>query len=321
MKDPSFITVIGASAGGVDALGELLAQLPEDIDNAIFVVLHLSSRGIADFLSAKLQHLTPLPCKVAKDGARIERGHIYIAPADSHLVIKNGMMKVVNGPVENRWRPSINVLFRSAAVAYGERVIGIILTGLLDDGTSGMIAIKKCGGTTIVQDPNEAQYPDMPLSVLNNLEVDYCLPLQQFGFIIMDVIANKEINNIPIPYEVEAESKIAENTVSGIEDVGRLGKHSLYSCPDCGGGLWAIKEDKFQRYRCHVGHSYSEDDLLKRQTEQIESTLWVALRMMEERWNLLHKVAREESSKGLNKLASVHSERADELKNHINALK
>lgn len=321
MSDPKFVTVIGASAGGVDALSELVAQLPEDMDNSIFIVLHLSRQGIADFLSVKLQSVTPVKCSVAKDGETIQRGRIYVAPSDSHLLIKKGVIKISDGPAENRWRPSIDVLFRSAAVAYRENVIGIILTGLLDDGTSGMIAIQKCGGTTIVQDPNEAQYPDMPVSVLNNINVDYCLPLQQFGFIIMDVIANKEFKNIPVPPQIEAESAISEKMISGIEAVEDIGRRTNYGCPDCGGGIWEIKENKHTRYRCQIGHSYSEIDFLKTQSEKLEGTLWVALRLMEERYNFLNKVGREEKANGLNKMSSAHFDRASELKIHIDELK
>src|SRR4051812_1420804 len=175
-EEPRFIIVAGASAGGLNALCEFVAQLQEDTDAAIFLVLHLSKVGIGTFLHNKLQQFTQLHCMLAQDNMPIKKGTVYIAPPDYHLIIKKGVMIISNGPQENRWRPSIDVLFRSAAAAYGERVIGVVLTGLLNDGSSGMAAIKKVGGSTIVQDPNEAEYPEMPLSVLSSIEVDYAVP-------------------------------------------------------------------------------------------------------------------------------------------------
>jgi two-component system chemotaxis response regulator CheB len=262
-----------------------------------------------------------LPCHLAKDAQPIVKGNIYIAPPNYHLLVKKNIIGIADGPEENRWRPSIDVLFRSAAAAYGEAVIGVVLTGLLDDGTSGMLAINKCGGTTIVQDPNEAEYPDMPLSVLNNMEVNYCLPLSQMGFVIFDSIKHKELTGIPIPEEIIAESAIAERTATGIDIIRPLADPSVYTCPDCGGGLWEIKQKGFHRYRCNIGHAYSENDLVKKQTEELEATLWIALRMMEERNSLLKKIGRQELSKGLAQLASGHFKKATELEKHIANLK
>ncbi|MDB5229887.1 MAG: hypothetical protein JWN76_692 [Chitinophagaceae bacterium] len=322
MSEPKFIVVIGASAGGLKALTEIVTQIDENIDAAFFIVLHLSKRGIGDFLSSTLQRFTKLPCTVATDNEPIRRGHIYIAPPGYHMIVKQNYIMIGSGATENRWRPSIDILFRSAAAAYCDRVIGIILTGLLDDGTSGMIGIKKCGGTTIVQDPNEAEYPEMPLSVLNNIEVDYCIPLAQVGFVVFNTVTNKETSGGNTPPELLIEAEIAEKAAVGIEYVSKLGTHSMYSCPDCGGGLWQINEfNNFKRYKCHVGHSYSQDDLLKKQYDALESTFWVAMRMMEERRNLLIKIADEEGGKGLSRIAEEHRERAGDLKTHIDNLK
>ena len=321
-KEPKYIIIAGASAVGINALSELVAQLNVGMDAAVFIVLHLSKTGIGATLPRRFQQFTPLTCLMAKDGDSIEKGKIYIAVPDYHLIIKKGIIKIVKGPVENRWRPSIDVLFRSAAVAYGSSVIGIILTGLLDDGTSGMLAIKKCGGITIVQDPDEAEFSDMPLSVLSNMEVNYCAPLAQMGFIIHDVIEHIVPQKMRIPPEIISEAEIAEKTITSLDAVSQLGSHSLYACPDCGGGLWEIEEQTGQvKYRCHVGHCYSEKDLLTKQGVKIESTLWVALRMMEERFNLLRRTGEEEKKKGHVILSKNHLERADEMKIHIRKLK
>lgn len=169
--------VVGTSAGGMNALTEFVGQLSTAIDAAVFIVMHLSRTSISDYLMIRLKPVTALPCEIAANGAVIKKGHIYIAPPNLHLLIKKDNIVLGSGPAENRWRPSIDILFRSAATAFSTRAIGVVLTGLLDDGTTGMLAIKRSGGTCIVQDPNEAEYSDMPLSVLNNIEVDYCIPL------------------------------------------------------------------------------------------------------------------------------------------------
>jgi two-component system chemotaxis response regulator CheB len=172
-QEPKFIVVIGTSAGGIRALEELVMQLNTDMDAAFFVVLHLSRKGVGDVLFQRLQQHAVMPCRVAKDRERIKKGIIYLAPPDNHMLVDKGHIVIGKGAHENRWRPSINNLFRSAAANYNSRVIGIILTGLLDDGTAGMATIKRAGGITIVQNPDEADYPDMPLSVLENIEDDY----------------------------------------------------------------------------------------------------------------------------------------------------
>lgn len=181
MSNPKFVIVVGTSAGGINALSEFVGQLKTGMDAAVFIVMHLSRTSISDFLFHKLQPLTKLQCEIAAENASIKKDHIYIASPNLHLLVKKGKIILGRGPEENRWRPSIDVLFRSAAAAYSTRTIGVVLTGLLDDGTTGMLAIKRSGGTCIVQDPNEAEYPDMPLSVLNNMEVDYSIGLANMG--------------------------------------------------------------------------------------------------------------------------------------------
>ena len=317
----SFIIVIGASAGGRDALCKLTATFLHDMNAAVFVVLHLAKISPDNFLTARLQKCTSLKCVLAADGLPIQKGHIYIAPVDHHLIIKNGAMRLTKGPAEGRWRPSIDVLFRSAAAHYSERVIGIVLTGMLDDGTLGMQAIKKCGGVSIVQDPKEAAYPNMPQSVLDNTMVDYVLPVSAMNEAIQETIDNKKIEGVTIPEDIKAEAALIENTTTSIEEVSKLGKQSLYSCPDCGGNLWEIKNSGSTHYRCHIGHAYSENELLLKQFESLNGTLWVALRMMEERKNLLNRISRQEKEKNLHSLADIHSEYANELEAHIARLK
>jgi len=320
-REPKYIVVVGASAGGLNAIAELVSQLTPEMDVAVLVVLHLSRKGISNFLAHKVQQHTGFHCVIASDGGVIQRGHIYIASPNYHLLVKNGRTMIGHGPEENRWRPSIDVLFRSAAVHYGVRTIGIILTGLLDDGASGMQAIRKSGGICIVQDPNEAEYPDMPLAVLNSMEVDHCISLAEIGPIISEISSRDIPHHVQIPEDLRSEAEIAEKASIGIDIVSQLGDKSIYTCPDCGGGLWKLSNEKMDRYRCHIGHSYSERDLVIKQAEHLESTLWVALRIMEERRNLLKKMEEDTRRKGFMRIASDHGDRGEELQSHINKLK
>lgn len=323
--NPKFVIVVGASAGGLKALSEFVGQLETTMDAAVFVVMHLSRTSISDFLMLQVQKFTQLPCEVATDGAAIEAGHVYIAPPNAHLLVKKGCILLGRGPEENRWRPSIDVLFRSAAAAYNTRAIGVILTGLLDDGTTGMLAIKRSGGTCIVQDPNEAEFPDMPLSVLNNMEVDYSISLAAMGEVIAGITQTNPEEK-PAPEDVIIESEIAERVVVDYDNVRQLGEKSIYACPDCGGGLWKMNKkddgiERVDRYRCHIGHSYSEKDLVIKQGEIFESTLWAALRIMEERKTLLKKMEADNTKRGFSKFAKSYQEKADEIQTHVDKMK
>ncbi|HTE02165.1 MAG TPA: chemotaxis protein CheB [Mucilaginibacter sp.] len=318
---PKFIVVIGGSAGGLNALAELVQHLERGRDVAYCIVLHLSRKGIGDFVVHRIKQVTSMDCSMAADGAPIERDHIYVARPNQHLLVKNGKFKLGAGPEENRWRPSIDVLFRSAAVAYSSRAIGIILSGLMDDGTSGMWAIKRSGGHCMVQDPNQAEFPDMPLSVMNHMEVDMVATLSSMGSLIGKIVEDTKGPKKPVPADVIAESEIAEKTAVGIDDVRKIGAQSIFACPDCGGGLWDIQGDVIKRYRCHIGHAYTERDLVLKQAETAGTTLWVALRMMEERKHLLRKMEVDSNEKGYTRWAATHVEKQEELDTHINKLK
>ena len=320
MSEPSFIIVIGSSAGGLNAVTEVCSQLDPDIDAAVLIVMHLSGKGIGDFLAHRIQTNTTLICQTPRQEMPILKGHIYIAPPNEHLLVKRGQIQLGHGPKENRWRPSIDVLFRSAAVNYTSRVIGTILTGMLHDGTSGMDAIKKCGGTTVVQDPNQAEYPDMPMSVLGQMEVDYCISLEQFGKTIKSIMQKKPENRAPDP-DLVVENAVSEKMATGPDSIEKIGERSIFACPDCGGNLWKISNGKIFKFRCHIGHSYSERDLLMKQGEAVESSLWVAVRLMEERQYLLSKLADDSRKNGFVRSATEHTRKAEELKGYIYDLK
>ena len=325
MNSPKFVIVVGTSAGGIAALSEFAGQLKAGMDAVVLIVMHLSRTSISDFLMHRLQPHTSLQCEIATEGAALQKDHIYIAPPNLHLLVKKDRILLGRGPQENRWRPSIDVLFRSAAAAYSTRAIGVVLTGLLDDGATGMLDIQRSGGTCIVQDPNEAEYPDMPLSVLNNMEVEYCIPLAKMGEVISSITKTTPEEK-PAPDDVIIESQIAERVVVDYENVRQLGEKSIYACPDCGGGLWNISkggegQGKMDRYRCHIGHSYSEKDLVTKQEEVFESTLWTALRIMEERKTLLKKMEEDHVKRGFSTLAKSYKEKADNIQGHVDKMK
>jgi two-component system, chemotaxis family, protein-glutamate methylesterase/glutaminase len=283
------IVVIGASAGGFNTLLELVEHLPIKSDAAVFVVLHLSEHSNASFLIQYLQKHTAFKCRLANHGETIKKHTLYFALRGMHLLFSKGKIVYGTGPDENNHKPSIDVLFRSAAVEFGSRVIGIILTGMMDDGVSGMIAIRNCGGLCIVQDPAEAQYPALPLAVMNNMKPDYSLPVAAMGSIILEALQKPRKKKVVIPNELKEEVEIAQKMLTEISDTQKLGTPSLLTCPDCGGTLFHVKEGKLNRYRCFTGHAYSEANLLHHQEKNINSTLWVALRLMEERKKLLEK--------------------------------
>lgn len=318
---PRYIIVVGASAGGLNSVLELTAQLTPEMDAAVFVVLHISQNSFGDLLIDRIQKLTPFTCKKAEHDEPIRGRHLYMAIPDYHLLVKQNRIVLGQGPAENRWRPSIDLLFRSAAAAYDSSVIGIILSGMMQDGTAGMIAIKRSGGTCIVQNPDEAEYPGMPQSVIDNIEPDYIVSLADMGVVLSEKMKNGAPHHHQVPGDVIAEASIAEKVATGIDIVEAWGERSGYVCPDCGGGLWEVHDGNLTRFRCYTGHAYTARELLDRQLEGLESTLWIALRMLEERRHLLRKMSGEEQSKGWIRSASNKAKRQAELEVHINRLK
>src|SRR5437660_11143164 len=217
------IIVLGASVGGVEALSNLVAQFPEDIPATIFVVQHIMPTATGQ-LAQVFDRAGPLPATMAQDCERFELGHIYVAPPDHHLLVKQGCLRVTRGLRENRVRPAIDPLFRSAAVTYGARVVGVVLSGLQSDGTSGLLSIKRCGGITMVQDPTDALYPDMPLSALEHVEVDYCVPVLKIGALLYRLSQEPAAATPPIPDELCIEVDIVENPSDNTHSTEQLGE-------------------------------------------------------------------------------------------------
>jgi two-component system chemotaxis response regulator CheB len=315
-EKPKFMVVVGTSAGGLNALVELVSQLQADFSSPILVVQHISADATGNVTLDALNRHSKMKCAHAKHGVSPLPGHLYLAPSDYHLMLDmSGKILVTKGAQENRSRPAIDPLFRSAAVAFGNRVIGLILTGYLDDGTAGMKVIKRCGGTCVVQDPADADYPAMPQNVLDQLKVDYCLPIAEMGALLYRLVARKVPKSKPVPKDILIEAKIAERVLSDLPSVNALGKQVPFNCPGCGGVLWQVAKGASARYRCHVGHAYTAASLLADQNEKIEETMWTALRMFEERKNLLITLSKDQTGAALKssleraKLSQIHIDR------------
>lgn len=288
------VVVIGTSAGGLEALDALIGQLPADLPASIFIVQHMPAHMTGEELLRRLNRHNAFQPKLAVHGERFKPGRIYVAPPNNHLLVKKDAVLVTKGARENRQRPAIDPLFRSAAVSHGPRVIGVVLTGMLDDGTGGLIAIKKCGGVTVVQDPKDAAYPGMPLSAIENAPVDFSVPVASMGPLLIELVAGPRNEAKAIPPDVRTEAMIAERVLSDVGQVNGLGEQVPYNCPSCGGVLWKM-DASGRRYRCHTGHSFTPRALLTIQSEKIEEMLWISLRMFEERKNLLVTMASEAS--------------------------
>lgn len=314
----SKLVVIGTSAGGMDALLNLLSQLQEDFPAPILVVQHISPEATGHVLISSFNKKTNLTCEIAQNGASLKNGHVYMAPADFHLMIDDDeKILITKGAHENRARPAIDPLFRSAAVVFGNRVISILLTGYLDDGTAGSIVVKRCGGICIVQDPADAQYPDMPQNAINQVDVDHIIPLAEMGGLLYQLLAIKIGKSKPVPKDILVESEIAKKVLSDLASVNALGDQVPFNCPGCGGVLWQVDKGDSLRYRCHTGHAYTAKFLLEEQNKRIEETMWVALRMFEERKNLLTTM----SKKMKGKYADSAMERAESSQKHIDRIK
>lgn len=319
------IIVIGASAGGVQALSNLVADLPEDLPAAVFIVLHVPTTP-PSLLPGILARESRLPVEHAVDGEPIRRGRIYVAPSDHHLLMEKDLVKLVRGPKENLHRPSIDALFRSAARMAGPRVIGVVLTGARDDGRVGMRAIKQRGGITIVQDPSEAPFPSMPMSVMQDIDVDYSIPLREIGSLLNELSHQTaaEEGEYPVPDQVEIEARIAEQQMEGdelIASVERLGKLSKLTCPDCHGALWEIDDHDILRYRCHVGHAYSAEALNEGQSEMLEMALWSAVRALEEQMVLARRIVERARRANHIRAANTFARRAQEAEEHSSIIR
>jgi two-component system chemotaxis response regulator CheB len=286
------IVVVGCSVGGVEALQTLVAGLPENFPAAVLVVLHIAPQT-RSLLPEILNRAGPLPAKHPQNHEPIRGGHIYVAPPDHHLIVEDGRMILSRGPKENRHRPSVDPLFRSAARAYGRQVIGIILTGSLDDGTVGLQAVKKAGGVAIVQDPEDAFCAEMPRSAMDHVKVDQIATIAQIPALLAELVPQRVAsgNGAGKKDQISKEIRYAEADMGAIEDESRPGVPSQFACPECGGVLWQIEDEGMLRFRCRVGHAFTAQSLGAEQTEAVEGALWAAIRALEESASLAREIA------------------------------
>jgi two-component system chemotaxis response regulator CheB len=290
------IVVVGASAGGVPALETLVSALPAGLDAAIFVVLHLWAHA-ESLLPHILSRAGSLPAVHPKDRDVVETGRIYAAPPDRHLLLTDSMMRVVRGPRENMHRPAIDVLFRSAAMTYGPRVIGVLLTGADDDGAAGLKIIKERGGIAVVQDPADSAHPQMPESALRAAGPDFVLPLREIGRVVCDLVSGA----IQLPERATVPEEPTDEVFKKGErgervDISLLGAPSAFSCPDCNGTLWELQDGDVVSYRCRVGHGFSAGSMAEAQNSAVERALWEAVRVLDESASTSRRIARKSES-------------------------
>ena len=312
------IIVIGGSAGAIEAASTVIRSLPADLPAAVFVVIHFPTDSIS-VLPKILERAGRLPAHHPTDGETIRHGQIYVAPPDFHLNIQDGVIRCRRGPKENGVRPAIDPLFRTAASAYGPRVIGVVLSGNLTDGTAGLQAIKRRGGVTIAQDPQGLAYQGMPRSAIANVPVDHVYPIDRIGPALVELVHTpvKEVAAMP----AENESHTAERKAVAEDRAHNDGIPSTYTCPECHGTLWEVQDGDVLAFRCRVGHAYSADALYSHQDDGIEAALWTALRALEEHAALCRRLAAKARDRGRDRSAALFSDKAIEAEHHAAVLR
>ncbi|HEY4179563.1 MAG TPA: chemotaxis protein CheB [Kofleriaceae bacterium] len=313
------LVVIGSSAGGVEALPQVLGCFPPDFGAAVCIVQHL--RSSADpLLVSILRRSTPLAVEWAEQGARVEPGHVYVAPPDVHTLFSDDHLTLVRGPRENFSRPSINKTFRSAAAHYGTRAIGVLLTGMLDDGVSGLCSIRDNGGVLVVQDPMDAMYPELPMRALRAVEPDQVLPLSSIGLAIIALVGQRVEQRERSP-QLAAEAEIDRSGNVDPSTLEMIANRTPIPCPDCKGPTWLVGEPGNRRYRCYHGHVSAAQDLLAQESLEIESALWSAVRALSDRAITLETLANDSERLGRQRIANTYSDRAREARGHAEAVR
>lgn len=322
------LIVIGASMGGIETLSMLLSQLPADLQAAVLIVQH-TSPDRESRLANVLSRSSTLPVGNGKDNEKIVEGRVYLAPPDCHMLVVDGHLRVRHGPRENRSRPAIDPLFRTAGASRRNRAIGVILTGLLDDGASGLRALKRCGGIAIVQSPEDALYPSMPQRALETTMVDHVVPVAEMGALLQRLVLEEPGAAPDLPLEVLNEVRLTERAMGlsnnpnghphNMDQTAQLGQLAPFTCPECGGAMWEIAQE--ERFRCHVGHSYSVLSFLAEQDRSLEQALWAAVRTLEERYKALDALTSQEEARQQPNLARTYADRAQEARMHARSIR
>jgi two-component system, chemotaxis family, protein-glutamate methylesterase/glutaminase len=298
-RDGRDVIAIGGSAGAFEALRSLLRDLPADLPATVLIAVH-TSPDAPGLLAEILDGVGPWRAGMAEEGQRLQRGRIYVAPPDRHLLVMNDHLHVRRGPRENRSRPAIDPLFRSAAVCCSSRVIGVLLSGMLNDGTSGLRAIQRCRGLTVVQDPRDAAFPEMPRNALAHVAVDHVVPLAGIPPLLSKLAGSPAPPPLAeVPEDIHVEALIAAQELTVMPDQHRLGPLSPLACPDCHGTMVEIREGDLLRVRCHTGHAFTLETLRLAETEAWERTMHAAMRAQQEQAMLARRIAAEADAKGL----------------------
>jgi two-component system, chemotaxis family, protein-glutamate methylesterase/glutaminase len=314
------LIAIGGSAGAIQAIRQLCRGLKPDIPAAVCIVIHVGARG-ANLIASMFDEGCPLPFVTAAEGQKLEAGRAYVAPADRHLLVVDGTLRLGSGPRENLARPAIDPLLRSAGFAFGPRSIGVVLTGTLNDGAAGLADLKRCGGVTVVQNPADAEAPEMPLEALKASEVDYRAPLAELGELLATLARLPPGPFLAPPADIELENEIALGRPVGAEDIVRLADPVALSCPACGGVLSQMRRSPPLRFRCQVGHGYTAETLAAEQEGTLDEAMRVALRIVEERASLTERMAEDARKAGMRYSAHSYETKAKESRRHIEVLR
>jgi two-component system chemotaxis response regulator CheB len=313
------VVVVAASAGGLEALQALLAGLPGDYAGVLLVVSHIPAQS-GDALPKILDRATSLTVANARHGERLRGGHVYVASPDHHLLVGDGHLHVRRGPRENGHRPAADPLFRSAALHFGPRVVGVVLSGTLSDGAAGLVAVRRQGGVTVVQDPGDALFNGMPLSALEAVAVDHVLAAAQMGPLLAALALEDVSSRVAEPdATMRQEVSLMEGNHEPVRN--HPGRPSPWPCPDCNGVLWTVEDDDIFRFRCRVGHAWTADALVEAQASEIEFALWAALRALEDRASLHRALAERARSAGRELSADRFAEESEDADRNIAVLR
>lgn len=314
------IIAIAGSTGALDAVKRLCATLPADLPAAVFVVIHISPES-HNLLAQILDGHCALPVRTAQDAEAVEPGCVYIAPADHHLMVVDGRVRLGDGPRENMARPSADPLFRSVGITYGSRAIGVVLTGRLNDGAAGLADLKRCGGVTVVQNPLDAAAADMPLGALRASDVDYRGSIEELGPLLVQLVREDAPPAPATPADVALEVDIALGRPCLTETIAQLADPAPFSCPACAGVLSRFRREPPLRFRCQVGHAYTAEALAMEQDKAVGEAMLIALRIIEERAVLCERMAQDATQAGRLKSAAIFESRAGEMRGYADTLR
>ncbi len=314
------LVVVGGSTGSSEVLKPFVEALPPDYAGSVFVTVHMPADG-ALALGAMLERLAKLPVGYPTDGEPIAPGRVYLAAPDRHLMLVDGVVRYGFGPRENMMRPAIDPLFRSAAAAYGPRVVGVILSGMLNDGAAGLEAVARCGGLTVVQEPETAVAPDMPRAACRVVTPDYLAPPARLAGLVA-ALARQDATGPPceVSEALRLEVEIALGRRLGSERLQRLGNPAALTCPECLGVLSHMRDSKPMRFRCQTGHGFTTEILEANDTERVEEALRIALRLVEERVELTGRMAQDARNHG-RKAVSLYDGRTREYGGYAETLR